>query len=87
MRPWGAAAAAAADKGNKAAAAKAGDFTRESLNKKRIKVLRKMLKEQFGDKCKGCLEKEHFVDRIVQLTSDGGGGSGDGGTKKRKDEL
>ena len=62
IRPWG-----VADKG--AAAAAAGEIDRSSLLKLRIKVLRKMLRTMHGDDCSGCLEKEQFIDRILDLTS------------------
>ena len=74
--------------------ARAGGM-REALSRKRIKVLRKQLKAEYGDACDGCTEKSQYVDRIVELAAaaaeagsggtNGGGGGGDG--RGAKDEL
>ena len=37
------------------------------MSKKRIKVLRKLLKEKYSDECIGCKEKSQYIDRIVAL--------------------
>ena len=54
-------------------------WSREALADKRIKVLRKLLKDEFGAKCDGCTEKLQFIDMIVELRA-----SDEGSTK---DEL
>ena len=57
----------------------------DALAKLRIKVLRKLHKDEFGDACAGCKGKTHFVSRILELRSHNDGGAP--ATTKGKDEL
>eukprot|EP01147_Barroeca_monosierra_P009151 gene9151-1448_t len=43
------------------------DLSKIDLNKQRVKVLKKILQEHFGDSCKGCLEKTDYIKRIEEL--------------------
>lgn len=43
------------------------DLSKIDLNKQRVKVLKKILNDQFNDGCKGCLEKEDYIKRINEL--------------------
>ena len=43
------------------------DLKTIKLEKQRVKTLRKILNDQFGDSCKGCVEKADFVKRIREL--------------------
>ncbi|EGD75283.1 ARMET-like protein [Salpingoeca rosetta] len=43
------------------------DLSKIDLKKQRVKVLKKILNEQFGDSCKGCLEKTDYIKRIEEL--------------------
>ena len=43
------------------------DLDKIDLSKQRVKVLKKILSEEFGDSCKGCLEKTDFIKRIQEL--------------------
>ena len=45
------------------------ELSKASLMQKRIKVLRKIVKEMNGE-CKGCKEREQFADAIVSLVLD-----------------
>eukprot|EP00049_Salpingoeca_infusionum_P004032 m.74026 g.74026 ORF g.74026 m.74026 type:complete len:172 (-) comp12385_c0_seq1:171-686(-) len=45
------------------------DLSTIDLSKQRVKVLKKILSEKFGDACKGCLEKRDFIKRIEELKS------------------
>ena len=56
-----------------------------ALAKLRIKVLRKLLKDEFDDACAGCKGKDHFVSRILELRSRKD--SGAPATTTGKDEL
>eukprot|EP00043_Microstomoeca_roanoka_P020268 m.242732 g.242732 ORF g.242732 m.242732 type:complete len:180 (+) comp17138_c0_seq1:131-670(+) len=43
------------------------DLKTIDLSKQRVKVLKKILDEQFGDACKGCIEKEDYIRRIEEF--------------------
>ena len=43
------------------------DLKTIKLEKQRVKVLRKILNDQFGDSCNGCIEKADFIKRIREL--------------------
>jgi hypothetical protein len=55
----------------------ADGMQRTDLKKKRIKVLRKLLFEQYNDECTGCLEKDDFIDRIMAAAGTDGTGERD----------
>ncbi|XP_002127331.2 mesencephalic astrocyte-derived neurotrophic factor homolog [Ciona intestinalis] len=42
------------------------DWKNVNLNKMRVKQLKKILMD-WGEECKGCLEKQEFVDRVKEL--------------------
>ena len=67
MRSFTPPSTGAAGGGGGADAAGKNLLSKAALSKKRIKVLRKMLKEEYGDSCDGCTEKAEYVDRIVEL--------------------
>jgi len=46
------------------------DLKTLNLEKTRVKVLRKILNDQFQDQCKGCLEKADYIKRIRELAKD-----------------
>jgi len=46
------------------------DLKTIDLKKQRVKVLRKILNDQFNDPCTGCLEKSDYVKRIKLLAKD-----------------
>ena len=58
------AAASATDAGD-------GEWTEQNLGSKRIKVLRKILKDQFGTTCNTCTEKQQYVTKILALKAAG----------------
>ena len=58
------AAASATDAGD-------GEWTEQTLGSKRIKVLRKILKDQFGTTCNTCTEKQQYVTKILALKAAG----------------
>lgn len=43
------------------------DLKTIKLEKQRVKVLKKILNDQFDDKCAGCIEKADFIKRIREL--------------------
>ena len=45
------------------------DLSKIDLPKQRVKVLKKILSDQFNDACKGCLEKADFIKRIETLSA------------------
>lgn len=58
--------------GGAGGASTGGDpMSKATLAKKRIKVLRKMLKEEYNDGCDGCTEKAQYVNRILELAMAG----------------
>ena len=84
-------AGSGADNGNAGASAAdqrdANDPERAALAKLRIKVLRKMLKDDFGDKCAGCKNKDDFVARVLGLRSRDREGAPSAADPTGKDEL
>eukprot|EP00730_Choanoeca_flexa_P014592 TRINITY_DN6435_c0_g1_i1.p1 TRINITY_DN6435_c0_g1~~TRINITY_DN6435_c0_g1_i1.p1 ORF type:complete len:173 (+),score=44.00 TRINITY_DN6435_c0_g1_i1:49-567(+) len=45
------------------------DLSKIDLGKQRVKVLKKILSDQFNDACKGCLEKSDYIKRIQDLSA------------------
>ncbi|EDQ89795.1 uncharacterized protein MONBRDRAFT_20855 [Monosiga brevicollis MX1] len=45
------------------------DLSKIDLEKQRVKVLKKILSDQFNDACKGCLEKSDYIKRIRELSA------------------
>ena len=52
--------------------ARAHAHTRDELKAKRVKTLKRILREEFQDQCRGCTEKDEIVDRILVLTAGAG---------------
>jgi hypothetical protein len=52
--------------------ARAHAHTRDELKAKRVKTLKRILREEFQDQCRGCTEKDEIVDRILVLTEGAG---------------
>jgi len=46
------------------------DLKTLNFKKARVKVLKKILNDQFNDPCKGCIEKDDYVRRIKALSKE-----------------
>eukprot|EP00038_Savillea_parva_P002121 m.110795 g.110795 ORF g.110795 m.110795 type:complete len:167 (+) comp10730_c1_seq1:1838-2338(+) len=46
------------------------DLKTLNFKKARVKVLKKILNDQFNDPCKGCIEKDDYVRRIRELSKE-----------------
>ena len=56
-------------KGRSSTSARAHAHTRGELKAKRVKTLKRILREEFQDQCRGCTEKEEIIDRILAQTA------------------
>jgi hypothetical protein len=63
------ASASAASGGKGRTSARAHAHTRDELKPKRVKTLKRILREEFQDQCRGCTEKEEIIDRILAQTA------------------
>jgi len=48
------------------------DLSTLNFKKSRVKVLKKILNDQFDDKCSGCLEKDDYIKKIKGYMADAG---------------